>query len=151
MNIIVICDLSGCKIFSTLSHKRHDCLKKQLLNNKWVLSFLYNFPLNHRSFKQELSEILSYIYIGFHEEYALFLSDVKEARIFLKNCEKFPSNFMKFRRVWAAFFHANRYTAIWNIILACHILSNEEYYLLLRTTQKVCNIYFDFSRYVWEN
>jgi len=26
MNIIVICDLSCCKIFSTLSHKRHDCL-----------------------------------------------------------------------------------------------------------------------------
>ena len=36
---IVICGLSACTIFSTLSHKRYDFPKKNLLNKKYVLIF----------------------------------------------------------------------------------------------------------------
>ena len=37
MRHIVICSLSGCTIFSTLSHKEHDFRKKKLMNTKCVL------------------------------------------------------------------------------------------------------------------
>jgi hypothetical protein len=38
MRHIAICNLSGCTIFSTLSHKRHDLKKKTIEHNACVLS-----------------------------------------------------------------------------------------------------------------
>jgi hypothetical protein len=40
--------------------------------------FLYKFCLEHFSFYEELSAVLSNMYIGLHVEYPLFLSDFNE-------------------------------------------------------------------------
>ena len=46
--------------------------------------FLYNFCLKHFSFKEELSELWSEMYVGRHVKYQLFLSDFNETRLTLK-------------------------------------------------------------------
>jgi len=50
MSHILICCLPGCKIFSTLSHKWQDFLKKKLLYMKCLFSFPYNLYLKHSPF-----------------------------------------------------------------------------------------------------
>jgi len=50
--------------------------------------FLFKFYLKHFSFYEELSEILSHMYIGIHVKFPLFLSDFKENWIFLTNFRK---------------------------------------------------------------
>jgi len=40
--------------------------------------FVYKFSLKHFSFKK-LSELLSYMYIGLHVKYPLFLSDFNKS------------------------------------------------------------------------
>jgi len=43
----IICDLSGCTIFSTLSH-RGDTIRKKVIEYKNLFfDFLYNFCLKH--------------------------------------------------------------------------------------------------------
>jgi hypothetical protein len=47
-----------------------------------VFDFLYNFCLIHFSFQEEFNEILSWMYIGLHVKYPLFLLDFKETWLF---------------------------------------------------------------------
>jgi hypothetical protein len=59
--------------FSTLSHKDHDFRKKVAEYITCVLIFSTTFS-DHISFKNEMSEILSYMFIGLRVKYALLLS-----------------------------------------------------------------------------
>jgi len=45
------------------------------------MDFLYNFGLQHFSFYEEFSEVLSQTYSGRHVKCPLFLSDFKETGI----------------------------------------------------------------------
>ena len=58
--------------------------------------FLFKFYLKHFSFYEELSEILSHMYIGIHVKFPLFLSDFKENWIFLTNFRKT----LKYKTLW---------------------------------------------------
>jgi len=49
VRLIVICGLPGCKIFSTLSHKRQN-FRKKLLSIKYVFWFSLQFCLKYFSF-----------------------------------------------------------------------------------------------------
>jgi hypothetical protein len=70
---------------------------------------LYSICPKHFSFQEELSEILSQIYIGFHLKYPLLLSGFNERSDFSKDFRKNTqiSNFMKIRPVGAEWFHAD--------------------------------------------
>jgi hypothetical protein len=50
-------------------------IKKKAIGHKMCFYFLYNFCLKHFSFYEELSEVLSNMYIGLHVGYPLFLLD----------------------------------------------------------------------------
>ena len=65
--------------FSTLSHKRHDYWKNWL-NIKCVFWFSVQIIscLKLFSFEGELSEILSYMYLGIYVKCPLFLSELSE-------------------------------------------------------------------------
>jgi len=49
--------------------------EKRLLNIKLCFDFLHYFQLKHFSFLQEMSKILSYMFVDFHLKYLLVLSD----------------------------------------------------------------------------
>jgi hypothetical protein len=51
-------------------------------------NFLYKFCLKHFSFYEELSEILTKMYIGLHVKYRLLLPDFNETWIFLTGFRK---------------------------------------------------------------
>ena len=63
--------------------------------------FLYSFHLKHFSFREELSEILLYMYLGLRVRYTAFLSDFNETELCRLIFEKHSSNFMKIRPVGA--------------------------------------------------
>jgi hypothetical protein len=52
------------------------------IENKMCFDFLYNFCPKRFLFWEELSEILSKIYIGLRLEYLFFLSDFNETGLF---------------------------------------------------------------------
>ena len=74
---IVVCGLSGCTVFYTLSHKRNHFQRNVIEHKKCVLilsiSFVAVFP-----FQEELGEMWSKMYIGLHVKYPLRLSDFNE-------------------------------------------------------------------------
>ena len=65
--------------------------------------FIYNFCLKQTSFYEEMSKILSSMYIGLHVKYLLFMSDGNDT--FENNLKL--SNFMKVRPLGSEFFHAD--------------------------------------------
>ena len=71
--------------FSTLSHKRQDFRgkkKKKIIKGKMCFDFVYSFSQKHLSFWEELSEILSKMFVRHRVKYPLFLSDLSETWIF---------------------------------------------------------------------
>ena len=70
--------------FSTLSHERHDFRIKKKSYWSWSLcfEFLYKFCLKYFSFKEELSEMWSKMYIGLFVKCSSFLPDFNETWIF---------------------------------------------------------------------
>jgi hypothetical protein len=70
----------GLQYFSPLSHERHDFLK--IIERKICIDFPYNVCLKYFSFHEELSEMLSKMYIGLNVKYPLFLPDFNEPWIF---------------------------------------------------------------------
>ena len=74
--------------FSTLSHKRHDFRKESYL--QWNVSFdlLYNVYQKNFSFKEEFSEILSYMWKRLYVKYPFIFSDFNETWIFSTNFRK---------------------------------------------------------------
>ena len=56
-------------------------LKKNLLNTKLCLAFLYYYCLKHFSFQKQLSEIWSKMFIDLHVKCPLFWSDFNETWI----------------------------------------------------------------------
>jgi len=63
--------------FSTLSHRQLD-FRKIYWTKKSFFYFPHKFCLQYFSFKDELSEILPYVYTGIHLKYPLFLTDFNE-------------------------------------------------------------------------
>jgi len=51
---------------------------EKIIEQKVCFDFLYKFCLKYFSFIEELSEILSKMYMGLHVQYSLFLSDFNE-------------------------------------------------------------------------
>jgi len=71
MSKFVFCGLPGSKIFFSLfSHKQHDFGKTILEENMFL--FLYNLRLKYSSFREEMIEIGSKMYIIVHVKYLLF-------------------------------------------------------------------------------
>jgi len=99
--------------FSTLSHKWNDFFGGEVIAHKMcVCVFFYNVCMKHFSFWEELSEMWSKMYIGFHVKYPLFLSDCNETWIFLKHLKKYIyiSNFITICPLGAQLFHVDRQT-----------------------------------------
>jgi len=72
MRHIVICGLPHSTTFSTLCHKRHDFWTKKKLQNIKVVFWISLQLLSHIFFiYEEMSEILSKMYIGLHVKYFL--------------------------------------------------------------------------------
>jgi hypothetical protein len=89
MRHIVICGLSGSKYFSTLSHKRHDFLRKKKVEHKMcVLIFSTTFVLNICHSMKRWSKM----YTGFHAKPQLFLSDFNGNWIFSTDFRKILKN-----------------------------------------------------------
>ena len=82
--------------FSTLSHKRHDFRKKKKVEHKMCVLISLQFCLKHFSFSVEQSEIWSAMYIGLHEKYRLFLSDLNET----KKCSTEFRKILKYQIWW---------------------------------------------------
>ena len=76
--------------FSTLSHKRHGFFKRKC---KYEIVFysLYNFFLKLFSFQEELSEILSQMYIGLYVKCPLFVPDLMKLKFSPQIFEKFSN------------------------------------------------------------
>ena len=75
MRHIVVCDLPGCKYFSTLSHKRHDFKKIVTEHKVCVLIFCTTFVWNISHSKKNWARY-DQMYLGLHAKYLLFLSDL---------------------------------------------------------------------------
>ena len=72
---------------------------------------VYNICLKYFSFREELNERCSEMYIGLHAKYLLSLSDFNENWNSLSRFSKNTpvSNFMKIRTIGAVLFHADRW------------------------------------------
>ena len=81
---IAICGLSGFTIFS---HGKRYNFREEVLNEKACFDFLYKFCLKYFSFSEELSEVLSYMYIRLPVKY-LLLSCFNGTWIFSTNFRK---------------------------------------------------------------
>ena len=91
----------------------------KILNRKKCFDFLYKFCQKYFSFYEELSEILSKMYIDLHVKYRLFLSDFKVNRIFSRFSKIAQiSNFMPIRPVGVELFHADRRTDMSKLTVA---------------------------------
>jgi len=80
-SVVLYCHLWTVWLYhiSPHSQKRHDFRwEKKLLNTTVCFDFLYNFCRKHSSFCEELSRILSQIYIRLHAKCPLFMSHFKE-------------------------------------------------------------------------
>ena len=90
--------------FSTLSHKSPDFRKKK---DWWNVCFdrLYNYCPKYFSFLEEFSKIVSYMYVGIHAKYPLFLTSFNKTWLFPNRFSKNfqVSNFMKIRPVGTEF------------------------------------------------
>ena len=74
MHRILICDLSGCTVFSILSHVKHDFRKKKsLLNTKCVLRFSVQI-LSEEFFvlRRNDRNMIKKKYIGLREKYRYY-------------------------------------------------------------------------------
>ena len=72
----VTCGLSDCSTSFLHYLKNETIFEKKLLNINRAFWFSQQFCLKHFSFQEELSEILSQMYIGLLVKYPLFLSDL---------------------------------------------------------------------------
>ena len=83
--------------------------KKSYWAQNVCFDIFYNFCLKHFSFKEEMSDIWSKMFIGLHLKYLLFLSNFNENWIFSTFFSKNTkiSNFVKIRPVGAELFHAH--------------------------------------------
>jgi hypothetical protein len=88
--------------------------------------FVNNLCLKHFLFSEELSEILSQMYIRPHVKYPLFLSDFNETLIFSTDFQKNPqiSIFMKVRLLRAELFHAGGQTDMTKLTVALRNFMN---------------------------
>jgi hypothetical protein len=98
------CLVSLYRIFSTLSHKRHD-FRIQVTDNVYF-DFMYSLCLKHFSSEEELSGIWHWLYIGLHVKYLLSLSGYNKTLIFLGRSSKNTqmSNFKIIRPIEAKLF-----------------------------------------------
>jgi hypothetical protein len=76
---------------SVLSHKRHDFRIKVCEHKDCFFNFFYNFCLEHFSFDEELSEILSYMYLGLHVKYRYSRPVLMKFEFSRQVFEKYPN------------------------------------------------------------
>ena len=79
MRHIAMCGLSGCTIFSTLSHKRHAFRKKTVI--EYEMCVLFPLQLLSETFLilRRTERDRSKMHIELHVKYPLFLSDFNES------------------------------------------------------------------------
>jgi hypothetical protein len=98
-----------CTIFSTLSRKRHDFRKKEVILHKMFLSPLQLLSETFLILRRNERDMIK-MSSGLRVQYPLFLSNLNKTRnfstvFFSKNTK--ISNFIKIRRVGAELFHAD--------------------------------------------
>jgi len=127
----VICDLPGCTVFSTLSHKQHDFWRKKLMSINWVVDIVYISFWNISHSKKKWARYDKKMYIGLHVKYPLFLSDFNGTWTFSTDFRKILKYHVskKIRRVRADLFHAarrtDRRTDVTKLIIAFRNFANE--------------------------
>jgi hypothetical protein len=86
MRRFVICGLSGCTVFATLSHKRQDFRKKKLLNTKYVF-FLHNVCLKHLIVRKNERDMIINVYWSSYKVNVIldmFKKNIKFSTYFIK-------------------------------------------------------------------
>ena len=72
---ILSCGLPRFKIFLPHFRINGTIFEKKVIGHKMCFDLLYKFCLKHFSFKDEMNEILSKMYIGLQLQYPVFSSD----------------------------------------------------------------------------
>ena len=82
MSHIVFNGLSSSTVFFPHYFINGKPLQKKVTEHKMCFDFVYEIYLRYFLFQEELSDILSKLYIGLHGKYSLILSDCNETLIF---------------------------------------------------------------------
>ena len=104
--------------------------KKLTEHKMFVLIFSTIFVCDNSRFKKKIARYDKKMYIGFHVNYPLFLTDFNKTSIFSTDFQKIPQilNFMKIHPLGAELFHvdgwAYRRTGIRKLIVTFHNFAN---------------------------
>jgi hypothetical protein len=129
-------------IFPHYKHKQHD-FRIKFTEHKMCFDFSLQFFLEHFSFYDKFSEILSQMYIDLHIKYPLSLPDVNETWFFPKEFRrvaniKFQQNPFSGSRV-VPYGRTDRRTGMTKLIVAIRNFANAPTndYFFVRTQQPV--------------
>jgi hypothetical protein len=78
MHCIVICDLPGCTVFSTLSHTRHEFCKETVIEDKMCFIICITFVWNISILRRTERDVIKKLYIGVHVEDLLLLQNIDQ-------------------------------------------------------------------------
>jgi hypothetical protein len=108
---IMICGLSGCTIFSILSHKRHDFRKDVIENKTCVLIFSTNFIRNISSYKKNWTRYFHKCIYVVMESARFFFFFLMMLEISQQIFEKNPQHNISWKSVqWGVMFYTDGWT-----------------------------------------
>jgi hypothetical protein len=93
---IVVCGLA-VQYFFTSSQKV--VIKKKILNTKCVFWFSLQICLQHFSYKEVFTAIVSYLFVGILVKCPWFLSDLNQTWIFSANFQKIPQHQISWKSI----------------------------------------------------